>query len=50
MRARDMNTVRESELLRSTGKDGQKRNPTVCLMPTKAASNTPYFKQSRSAA
>jgi hypothetical protein len=37
-------------LLRCTGKNSQKQNAVVWLMPTKTASNASYFKQSRSAA
>jgi hypothetical protein len=43
-------TMMEGAMLRCTGKNRQKQNAMAWPMPTEAASNASYFKQSRSAA
>lgn len=50
MRERDMNQGRKSEMLRSAGKNGQKRKTPAWLKPTKTAANASCFYLKRSAA
>lgn len=50
MREWNMNQGRKSEMLRSTGKKGQKCKTPAWPMPAKTAANAPTFNQARSAA